>query len=79
MSTIDGQSLADRADEFVSRLDRTERVAWLKIQGFTDVQILDALLSAEDPKLDDLVRQTASAVAIAVADGELTPAPRWLS
>lgn len=78
MTAIDSQTLADRADAFVTSLDRTERVAWLKRQGMTDVQILDVLLSGDDPELDELIRDEAHRVAIAVSDGELSSTPTWL-
>lgn len=77
--THDLEVLADRADAFVAGMDRTERVAWLKAQGVADVQILDVLLSTEDPELDELTRDHAHGIAIAIADGELAVTPEWLN
>ena len=50
---ISDDMLHDLADTFVSGMDRTQRVVWLKGQGFTDRQILDALLDNGDPDLDE--------------------------
>lgn len=76
--TTDTTPLSDRADAFVASMDRTERVTWLKHQGVTDLQILDALLDRDDPELDDFTRDQAQDIAVAVADGELTAVPGWL-
>lgn len=71
--------LHDRADDFVSRLDRSERVEWLKSRGWGDRKILDALLDPEDPDLDEACRDEAHQVAADVANGATAVAPDWLS
>lgn len=77
-ATADTEKLLNRADVFVSRLDRCERVSWLKKQGVPDIQILDALLDPEDPELDMFTRDLAQGIASDVANGSLQRAPAWL-
>jgi hypothetical protein len=72
-----GEQLHERADRFVSGMDRAERVVWLQRQGFTDRQILDALLDPEDADLDEFCRDAAHGVAAEVANGS-TGRPAWL-
>lgn len=72
------ERLHDKADAFVSGMDRTERVAWLQHQSFTDREILDALLDPDDPDLDEFTRNAAHSMAAEAADGSLTQAPAWL-
>lgn len=71
-------ALHERADDFVSGLDRGERVIWLQRQGVADLTILDALLDDDDPDLDEFCRDTAHGVAADVANGALYPEPSWL-
>lgn len=75
----DEDVLHGRADDFVAGMDRTERVVWLKDRGFTDQQILDALLDPEDGDLDEFCRDAAHQVAADVANGSLTGTPEWLA
>jgi hypothetical protein len=71
--------LHDRADDFVSGMDRTERVAWLKSQGFADRQIFDVLLGEDDPELDEFCRDTAHGIAADAVNGARSELPEWLN
>lgn len=75
----DEDALHGRADDFVAGMDRCERVDWLKSQGFTDRQVLDALLDPEDHDLDEFCRDAAHQVASDVANGSRAGAPSWLA
>lgn len=72
------RQLRDAADAFVAGMDRTERVTWLQRQGFTDQQILDALLDIDDADLERFTRDAARAVVDQVVSGELDSPPAWL-
>lgn len=75
---INDDALHELADTFVSGMDRTQRVVWLKGQDFTDRQILDALLDTDDGDLDGFCRDAAHGVAADAANGALSSTPPWL-
>lgn len=75
----DEDVLHGRADDFVAGMDRCERVDWLKGQGFTDRQVLDALLDPEGRNLDEFCRDAAHQVASDAANGAWAGIPSWLA
>lgn len=75
---LDDDELHDKADAFVAGMDRTERVAWLQWQSYSDREILDALLNKDDPDLDEFTREAAHSIASEVNNATPTQVPAWL-
>lgn len=76
--TVDEDYFHDRADTFVASLSCSERITWLKKQGVTDEEILQALLDPQDSQLDEFTREQAHEIASSAANGNVQQLPIWL-